>query len=64
MAPGNYFTWRDEAASFEDMAAFNVDYATLSGGDGPAERVTASYVAPHFFDVLGVEPLLGAGFDE
>lgn len=64
VAPGNYFSWREEAASFEDVAAFNVDYAVLSGDDGPAEQLTASYVSPHFFDVLGVEPILGAGFDE
>lgn len=64
VAPGNYFTWREEATSFQDVAAFNVDHATLSGGDGPAEQVTASYVAPHFFEVLGVDPILGPGFDE
>lgn len=64
VAPGNYFTWRDETASFEDVAAFNVDYAVVSDGDGPAERLTASYVSPHFFDVLGVAPVLGSGFDE
>jgi predicted permease len=45
------------------VAAYNVDFATLSG-DGSAEQVTASYVVPHFFDVLGTEPMLGPGFDE
>jgi predicted permease len=64
VAPGNYVTWRDETRSFEDVAAFNVDYATLSGREGPAERVEASYVTPRFFDVLGVSPTLGPGFDE
>jgi len=63
VAPGNYFTWRSETESFQDVAAFNVDIATLSGSDGPAERLTASYVTPHFFEVLGVEPALGSGFD-
>lgn len=62
VAPGNYWTWREEAQSFADVAAFNVDYATLSGDD-VAERVTASYVVPHFFDVLGVSPAIGPGFD-
>ena len=62
VAPGNYWTWRAEAQSFEDVAAFNVDFATLSGDD-VAERVAASQVVPHFFDVLGVSPLLGSGFD-
>lgn len=63
VSPGNYLTWRDEAASFADIAAFNVDYATLSG-DGVAERVSAAAVAPHFFDVVGVAPVLGSGFDD
>ena len=64
VAPGNYFTWKENAESFASMAAFNVDYAVVSGAGGPAERLTASIVSPSFFDVLGVEPLLGAGFDE
>ena len=63
VAPGNYWTWREEASSFVDIAAYNVDRATLSGeGDGVAEAVTASVVSPHFFDVLGVAPALGSGF--
>jgi putative ABC transport system permease protein len=63
VSPGSYWTWYDEAESFSGVAAYNVDFATLSG-DGAAEQVTASYVVPHFFDVLGVEPMLGPGFDE
>lgn len=61
VAPGNYWTWREQTESFADVAAFNVDFATLSGDD-VAERVTASRVVPHFFDVLGVAPRLGSGF--
>lgn len=63
VAPGNYWSWRDEAESFVDIAAYNVDFGTLTG-DGAAERVTASVVTPHFFDVLGAAPMLGSGFDE
>jgi len=63
VAPGNYFAWREQAASFADIAAYNVDDATLSGEEA-AERVSSSLVTPHFFDVLGVTPALGPGFDE
>jgi len=63
VAPGNYWSWREQNESFVDIAAYNVDAATLSG-DGVAERVTASVVAPHFFDVLGADPMLGTGFSE
>ena len=64
VAPGNYYSWREQSNSFVDIAAYNVSSVTLSGEGGAAERVTASVVAPHFFDVLGVRPALGNGFDE
>ena len=64
VAPGNYFDWREQSTSFVDIAAYNVDFATLSGEGGAAERVTASVVTPHFFDLLGARPALGSGFDE
>lgn len=63
VAPGNYFAWREDASSFSDIAAYNVNEVTISG-DGFAERITASLVTPHFFDVLGSPPLLGNGFVE
>lgn len=63
VSPGNYFAWRERTRSLADLAAFNVDQAVLSG-EGEAERVPASVVTPHFFDLLGVSPLLGPGFDE
>jgi putative ABC transport system permease protein len=64
VAPGNYFAWREHATSFSDIAAFNVDNATVSDGDGAAERVVASVVTPNFFDVLGARPLVGDVFAE
>ncbi len=62
VSPGNFFAWKEEARSFADLAAFNVDVATVSGGDGAAEQVTASLVTPDFFRVLGVRPELGGFF--
>jgi predicted permease len=64
VSPGNYFAWREQARSFADVAAFNIDEATVSDGDGAAERVVASVITPNFFALLGAEPLLGAVFDE
>lgn len=63
VAPANYFAWREQAGSFSSLAAFNVSSAVLTGSTS-AERVTGSVVTPNFFDVLGVTPLLGTGFDE
>lgn len=62
VSPGNYWAWKDRARSFSDMAAFNVDRATVSG-EGAAERVQASLVTPNFFSVLGVAPVLGSTFN-
>ena len=62
VSPGNYWAWKDRARTLSDLAAFNVDRATISG-DGPAERVTASVVTPNFFDVLGVAPESGGSFN-
>ena len=64
VSPGNYFAWLEQARLFADMAAFNLDNATVSDGDGAAERVVASVITPNFFSVLGARPMLGAPFDE
>jgi putative ABC transport system permease protein len=61
VSPANYLTWREEIGAFTDVAAYNVDMATLSGA-GTAERVAASVVTPHFFDVLGARAEIGATF--
>lgn len=63
VAPGNYFQWTERATEFEELAAYNVDFATLSG-EAAAEQVNSSLVTPNFFRVLGVTPALGAGFSD
>ncbi len=62
VSPGNYWAWKEEARSFAGVAAFNVDVATISGGEGASEEVAGSVVTPDFFDVLGVRPELGGVF--
>jgi predicted permease len=47
--------------SFTDVAGSSPGDFALTG-DGPAERVRGSWVTPTWFDVLGVEPLLGRTF--
>ena len=63
VAPGNYFQWTERATEFEELAAYNVDFATLSG-EAAAEQVNSSLVTPNFFRVLGVTLALGAGFSD
>ncbi|MPY90485.1 MAG: FtsX-like permease family protein [Luteitalea sp.] len=50
--------FRDDSQSFSGMAAFQVHGLTLKI-DGYAERVVGQLASASYFDVLGVEPLLG-----
>lgn len=57
----NFIDLREQAETFVDMAAFNYSSVDLTGGDAP-ESVASGIVSANVFDVLGVEPLLGRGF--
>jgi putative ABC transport system permease protein len=63
-APANFLDWREQAASFEDIAAysyFDGGKVTLTGSGDPQQLGVAS-VTGNFFEVLGAEPLLGRFF--
>src|SRR5688572_24082391 len=60
-APANYVDWKNQAQSFEDMAATHESSRNLTG-DGEPERVPTRRVTHNFFSVLGVQPLIGRGF--
>ena len=62
MAPANYLDWRASSASFSGLAAYRTRAASLTIG-GVATRGTVAVVSGNFFQVLGAEPTLGAGFD-
>lgn len=57
----NYVDLRDRNDSFEVMGAYASWPATVSG-NGEATRVGRAEVTAGFFEVLGVEPLLGRRF--
>jgi putative ABC transport system permease protein len=57
----DFLDYREQARTFEDMAAFNYTSVDLTGGDAP-ESVDAGRVSANVFDVLGVAPELGRGF--
>jgi predicted permease len=59
VSPGNYTAWRQRAQSFEDLAAYNIDQAALSGA-GDTESVRGAAVSGGFFPLLGVTTLLGS----
>jgi putative ABC transport system permease protein len=61
VAPANFDDWRQQATSFERIAAYVTGSATLAEGDIP-ERITNATVSWDLFDLLRVEPVLGRSF--
>jgi putative ABC transport system permease protein len=61
-SPPNFNDWRTQAASFEGMAAFGYAGGTITEGDSEPERVAAMSTTANFFEVVGVAPALGRGF--
>ena len=57
-ASGPEFLDFERSGIFEQVAAFEPVSRNLTGADEP-ERVAAAKVSTHFFNMLGVEPLLG-----
>jgi predicted permease len=60
-APGNFYDWKAQNRSFEDMAAATNDSFALTGGNVP-EEVDAKEITWNLFGVLGVKPALGRDF--
>jgi len=62
VSPADYLDWRREARSFSALAAHLTRSASITVG-GTASRVRVAVVSGNFFEVLGVSPTLGRGFD-
>jgi putative ABC transport system permease protein len=58
----DFADWREQAQSFETMAAYARTSPILTEGDGEPERLPGAAVIGDFFSVLGVEPALGRKF--
>jgi putative ABC transport system permease protein len=58
---GNYFDWKEQNQTFEDMAAF-FDLSAKLTGDGEPEEVPSQMATPNLFSVLGVNPIMGRTF--
>ena len=61
-APLNYVDWRRESNSFEDIAAYFHDSATLTDSGTP-ERLPIAGVTPNFMSMLRVPPVVGRSFE-
>jgi putative ABC transport system permease protein len=60
-APPDLLDWRNQAQSFEQIAAFKTKLADLSE-QGEPERVGGVLVTANFFSLLGVQPMFGRVF--
>jgi putative ABC transport system permease protein len=57
----NYFDWEEEARSFERMALFGSAGMNWTG-EGEPEELLGARVRASYFEVLGIEPILGRTF--
>jgi putative ABC transport system permease protein len=57
----NFTDWKNQAGSFEGMAAFISSTLALTG-EGEPERIPTAFVVGDLFSVLGVSPALGRSF--
>ena len=59
--PANFYAWREQATSFDAVAAYSTTSRTVTGLGDP-EQVVGVISAGSIFDVLEVPPLLGRTF--
>lgn len=60
-APANFVDWKAQNTVFSDMAARQGSSMSLTGGGAP-EQLFGQRVTANFFDVLGVQPVIGRVF--
>src|SRR6266481_6336168 len=61
VSPANYLDWQSQNRSFEQMAAYGFESFNVGGGERP-EAIRGAAVAPGFFSILRVQPVLGRTF--
>jgi putative ABC transport system permease protein len=61
VSPANYLDWQIQNHSFEAMAAYGGARLNVGGKERP-EAIQAAPVAPDFFSILRVSPVLGRSF--
>ncbi len=61
LADPNFDDFRDQSRSFQAIAKYRDDVASVSGVSQPT-RTTAAFVSPDFLRVFDVQPILGRDF--
>lgn len=62
VAQQNFRDWRNENRTFAALAAFGEGPINAGGGDSPV-RTWGAEVTGDFFNVMGIQPMLGRTFD-
>jgi predicted permease len=62
LAAANFEDFRTQNDTFTSLAVYEYMLSSVSGGSEPV-RVNIALVSSGFFEALGVEPLLGRGFE-
>ena len=58
LADPNFDDFREQSHSFQAMAKYSADIASVSGGSQPTRTMIAA-VSPDFLKVFGVQPFIG-----
>jgi len=64
VSPADYRDWRAQARSLEHLAGYSGGEAIAFASGDRFEPIVTSRVTWNFFRTLGVQPLLGTGFEE
>lgn len=59
----NFVSWREQARSFQDLAAVGSAAYTLTGSGDP-EQISGNFMSPALMRVLGVTPTAGRAFSD
>ncbi|MGC2109718.1 MAG: ABC transporter permease [Candidatus Korobacteraceae bacterium] len=62
VADPNFDDFRDQSRSFQAIAKYIDDIASVSGGSQPT-RTTVARVSPDFLKVFGIQPIVGRDFN-
>ena len=61
LSPANFVSLREDSRAFTDLVVYGAAEMTLTGTGDP-QKLQASRVSAGFFEVLGVQPMVGRSF--
>jgi predicted permease len=59
----DYLDWQAQNSTFEATSLYDSGKSMNASGGGDAQPATGASVQANFFDVLGISPMLGRGFE-